>query len=102
MNLFFNIGPFPVLGSKGVVNQLRHKYGPKELKVSSGHSTRCVIDFRNLENSAGINPTGQAGYFFDQHYQNQIPLYLAGEYRKQRMNRKDTLANKTSRLIFRP
>jgi penicillin amidase len=61
-----------------------------------------VIDFGNPENSAGINPTGQAGYFFDQHYQNQTPLYLAGEYRKQRMNRKDILANKKSRLIFRP
>jgi len=100
--LFFNIGPFPVPGSKGVVNQLRHKYGPKELKVSSGPSTRRVIDLGNPENSAGINPTGQAGYFFDQHYQNQTPLYLAGEYRKQRINRKGILANQTSRLIFSP
>jgi penicillin amidase len=102
LNLFFNIGPFPVPGSKGVVNQLRHKYGPKELKVSSGPSTRRVIDFGNPENSAGINPTGQAGYFFDQHYQNQTPLYLAGEYRKQRINRKGILTNQTSRLIFSP
>ena len=102
LNLFFNIGPFPVPGSKGVVNQLRHKYGPKELKVSSGPSTRRVIDFGNPEYSAGINPSGQAGYFFDQNYQNQTPLYLAGEYRTQRMNREDILANKISRLIFRP
>jgi penicillin amidase len=61
-----------------------------------------VIDFGNPENLVGINPTGQAGYFFDRHYQNQTQLYLAGEYRKQRMNREDILANKTSRLIFRP
>ena len=102
LNLLFNIGPFPVPGSKGVINQFRHKYGPKELKVSSGPSTRRVIDFGNAENSTGISPTGQSGYFFDQHYQNQTPLYLAGEYRKQRMNREDILANQTSRLIFQP
>jgi penicillin amidase len=78
LNLFFNIGPFPISSSKGVLNQLRHKYGPKELKVSSGHSKCRVIDFGNPENSARINLTGQAGYFFDQHYQNQTPLCLAG------------------------
>ena len=72
------------------------------LKVSSGPSTRRVIDFGNPEYSSGINPTGQAGYFFDQHYQNQTPLYLEGEYRKQRMNHEDILINKKSRLIFLP
>ena len=102
LNLLFNIGPFPVPGSKGVINQFRHKYGPKELEVSSGPSTRRVIDFGDAENSTGISPTGQSGYFFDQHYQNQTSLYLAGEYRKQRMNREDILANQTSRLIFQP
>ena len=61
-----------------------------------------LIPSEILENSAGINPTGQAGYFLDQHYQNQTPLYLAGEYRKQRINRKGILANQTSRLIFSP
>ena len=58
LNMFFNIGPFPVPGSKGVVNQLRHKYGLKELKVSSRASTRRVIDFVKPENSLVINPTG--------------------------------------------
>lgn len=102
LNLLFNIGPFPVSGSKGVINQIKHKYGPKELKVSSGPSTRRVIDFGNADNSRGISPTGQSGYFFDQHYQDQTPLYLAGESRKQLIKRQEILVNQKSQLIFRP
>jgi penicillin amidase len=102
LNLLFNLGPYPVPGSKGVLNQLRHKYGPKALKVSSGPSTRRVIDFSDAEYSDGISPTGQSGYFFFFFYPNQTPLYLAGKFRTQRMNREDIIANQISRLIVLP
>ena len=102
LNLLFNLGPYPVPGSKGVLNQLRQKYGPKDLKVSSGPSTRRVIDFSDAEYSYGISPTGQSGYFFDSHYADQNPLYLAGKLRTQRMNYNDIIANQASRLIFLP
>ena len=81
---------------------MRHKYGPKALKVSSGPSTRRVIDFSDAEYSDGISPTGQSGYFFDPHYADQTQLYLAGKFRTQRMNQDDILANRSSRLIFLP
>ena len=84
------------------MNQLRHKYGPKDLKVVSGPSTRRIINFSNAENSDGISPTGQSGYFFDIHYADQTSLYLAGKYRTQRMNRDNIIANQSSRLIFLP
>ena len=64
------------------------------------HAAWLILETQKIQME--LTPTGKASYFFDQHYQNQTPLYLAGEYRKQRMNRKDILANKTSRLIFRP
>ena len=89
-------------GSKDVVNQIKHKYGPKELKVSSGSSTRRVIDFGDAENLTGISPTGQSGYFFDQHYQDQTPLYLAGKSRRQIINSDEIPVNQQSRLIFQP
>ena len=100
LDSIFNIGPFAVPGSKGVINQIRHKYGPKELKVSSGPSTRRVIDFGDVENSTGISPTGQSGYFFDQHYQDQTPLYLAGKSRRQIINLDRIPRDKKSQLIF--
>jgi len=102
LNLLFNIGPFAVPGSKGVINQIRQKYGPKELKVSSGPSTRRLIDFGESENSLGISPTGQSGYFFDTHYSDQTSLYLAGRYRKQSLNEKDISVNQFSSLTFHP
>ena len=61
-----------------------------------------MIDFSDAEYSDGISPTGQSGYFFDLHYADQTPLYLAGKFRTQRMNRDDIIANQISRLIFLP
>ena len=61
-----------------------------------------MIDFSDAENSDGISPTGQSGYFFDPHYADQTPLYHAGKFRTQRMNRDDIIANKASHLIFLP
>ena len=73
-----------------------------EMCIRDSPSTRRIIDFSDAENSDGISPTGQSGYFFDSHYADQNPLYLAGKFRTQRMNRDDIIANQTSRLIFLP
>ena len=58
--------------------------------------------FSNAENSNGISPTGQSGYFFDPHYADQTPLYLEGKFRTQKMDRDDIIANQASRLNFLP
>ena len=58
---FFNVGPFPVEGSREVINNMGFPYDSTGFyKVNSGPSTRRIIDFSDIENSMSILPTGQS------------------------------------------
>ncbi len=49
---FFNVGPFPVNGTREVINNMYFPYGTTGYyETSSGPSTRRVIDFSDVENS---------------------------------------------------
>ena len=59
---FFNVGPYPIHGTREVINNLAFPYDETGLyKVTAGPSTRRVIDFSDVENSMTILPTGQSG-----------------------------------------
>jgi acyl-homoserine lactone acylase PvdQ len=45
--------------------------------------TRRIFDFADPDHSFGINPTGQCGYFFDPHFDDQASMYMSGKYRTQ-------------------
>jgi len=99
---FFNVGPFPVHGTREVINNMYFNYdGTGRYKTSSGPSTRRVIDFSDVENSISILPTGQSGNPFSAHYKDQAEMFLAGKYRKMMMN-KEEIQNSSEILIFRP
>lgn len=84
---FFNVGPFPVNGSREVINNMGFGYSAEGFyKVGSGPSTRRVIDFSDIENSMSILPTGQSGNIFSPHYKDQAELFINGEFRKMMMN----------------
>src|SRR5690606_7909201 len=52
---FFNVGPFPVSGTREVINNMSFNYDATgQYHVSSGPSTRRVIDFSDIENSTSI------------------------------------------------
>jgi penicillin amidase len=70
--------------------------------VDYGPSTRRIIDFADPENSYGINPTGQSGYFWDKHYKDQAKMFVKGKYRKQLIKRKEIEANMESKMVFSP
>ncbi|PCJ95024.1 MAG: penicillin acylase family protein [Flavobacteriaceae bacterium] len=100
---FFNVGPFPVNGSKEVINNMAFSYdGTGMYKVSSGPSTRRVIDFSDVENSISILPTGQSGNPFSPHYEDQAEMYVNGEFRKMMMNKEEIVENAKSLLVFKP
>ncbi|PCE64057.1 penicillin acylase family protein [Sediminicola luteus] len=96
---FFNVGPFPIVGTREVINNLAFKYdGSGDYKVGSGPSTRRVIDFSDIENSRSILPTGQSGNPFSTHYKDQAELYNAGKFRKMLLNTEE-IQSKTSTVL---
>ncbi|RDY61407.1 penicillin acylase family protein [Flagellimonas nanhaiensis] len=98
---YFNVGPYPVNGSQEVINNLTFQYDSTGYyKVSSGPSTRRIVDFSDIENSISILPTGQSGNPFSKHYKDQAELYNDGGYRKMMMNRQEIETTAESVLKF--
>jgi penicillin amidase len=98
---FFNVGPFPIHGTREVINNLAFPYDETGLyKVTAGPSTRRVIDFSDIENSMSILPTGQSGNPFSPHYEDQAEMFVNGEFRKMMMNEKEIKETSKSVLHF--
>ncbi|WP_350285652.1 penicillin acylase family protein [uncultured Croceitalea sp.] len=96
---YFNVGPFPVHGSREVINNMAFPYDSTGLyKVNSGPSTRRVIDFSDIENSMSILPTGQSGNPLSKHYKDQAAMFVNGEFRKMMMNREEIMSSSESLL----
>lgn len=99
----FNVGPFPVQGTKEVINNLAFPYDESGLyKVTAGPSTRRVIDFSDIENSWSILPTGQSGNPFSPHYEDQAQMFAKGEFRKMMLNKKEIKEASKNVLTFSP
>ncbi|MGB5500335.1 MAG: penicillin acylase family protein [Maribacter sp.] len=100
---FFNVGPYPIHGTREVINNLAFPYDETGLyKVTAGPSTRRVIDFSDVENSMSILPTGQSGNPFSKHYEDQAEMFVNGEFRKMMMNEKEIKKTSKSLLRFSP
>ena len=100
---FFNVGPYPVSGTREVINNMYFKYDDTGLyPATSGPSTRRVIDFSDVENSTSILPTGQSGNPFSEHYDDQAEMYIQGKFRKMMMNKEEIIKTQKSLLIFEP
>lgn len=98
---YFNVGPFPVNGTREVINNLMFPYDSTGFyKVSAGPSTRRIIDFSDIEGSMSILPTGQSGNPFSPHYDDQAQLYIQGKFRKMLLNEQEIKAESKSILIF--
>lgn len=99
---YFNVGPYPVNGTREVINNMSFNYTEDDVyKVTSGPSTRRIIDFSNVENSISILPTGQSGNIFSPHYQDQAEMFVKGEFRKMMMNKEEILRLSKNKLTFK-
>jgi len=102
LDKLFNIGPFKSEGSRDVLNYQGFRITPPPFQVYIGPSTRRIIDFADPDHSLGINPTGQSGYFFDPHYDDQVQMYMSGKYRTHLMDKTEIEKATASLLKLTP
>jgi penicillin amidase len=81
-NKIFNLGPFPVSGATQEINNQKFN-SAKDFHVMAGPSTRIIIDYAHPERSWGILPIGNSRHLLSPFYDNQVQLFLKGEYREQ-------------------
>jgi penicillin amidase len=100
-NRLFNVGPFPVVGGKEVINNISFTVtGSGLYPASFGPAMRRVIDFADPLHSKSVLPTGESGHFMSKHYGDQAVMYNTGQYRFQRMDKADIEANSTGKLTL--
>jgi penicillin amidase len=103
LRAYFNVGPYPVNGTREVINNLMFNYDSTGYyRVTAGPSTRRVIDFSDLNESRSILPTGQSGNPFSPHYKDQAELYVQGKFRKMLIDEASIRESSESLLILKP
>jgi len=95
---FFNRGPYPVYGDDCTVNATFSK----DMSTTHGPSYRQIIDLSDLRNSVCVITSGQSGHFLSRHYDDQIPLWLEGQYHPMLFYKQDIEANTCGRLFLKP
>ncbi|MCZ4324277.1 penicillin acylase family protein [Pseudomonas anguilliseptica] len=102
LDKLFNVGAFAAPGGHETPNNLSQPVGPAPWSVVYGPSTRRLIDLADAGSALGINPVGQSGVLFDQHYKDQADAYMRGEYVPMHLDAEAIKANSRSQLILRP
>ena len=102
LDYIFNLGPFPIPGANNVINKSMSTPGNHDYKVTSLPSTRRLIDIGSLENSYSIVPSGNSGYFWSNHYDDQLNLFLNGKYRKINFSKRQINSNLSHELLLTP
>ncbi|WP_405562504.1 penicillin acylase family protein [Polaribacter sp. Asnod6-C07] len=98
----FNVGPFKTVGGNEVINNQIFKLDSTGIyKITSGPSSRRVIDFSDVENSLGIVPTGQSGNVFSNYYKDQAQKYVDGKFEKMKLNETE-IKKSENVLILKP
>ncbi len=97
----FNRGPFPASGSESVPNAVG--WDPTEgYEVDWLPSMRMLVDLGDLTRSYAIHTTGQSGHVDHPHYDDMIPLWLAGETVPFLWGRADIEADAEAVLVLTP
>ena len=100
LRALFNVGPFETIGGNEVINNQIFKLDSTGYyKVTAGPSTRRVIDFSDIENSAAIIPTGQSGNVFSPFYKDQTQHFLSGNFVKMKLNQAEIEQSKNILLL---
>ncbi len=102
LNYIFNLGPYEAGGGHFQVDNMSTSRYEDSFDVKLGPSVRRLIDFKKPETSMGILPTGNVGHINSPYYQDQVELFLNGQYREQWMDLKDVKAHDHQILKLSP
>ncbi|MDP4954313.1 MAG: penicillin acylase family protein, partial [Flavobacteriales bacterium] len=98
----YNIGPFPAPGSNETLMQSGFVGNTDmEYKAHFGPQMRIIVDFRDLNNSLSITPSGQSGHRWSPHYKDQVELYMNATWRPMYMSF-DFESKLHQELVFHP
>lgn len=102
LDRLFNVGPFPAPGTHEVPNNLSAPISQAPWAVTYGPSTRRLIDFADPSHAQGINPVGQSGVVFDEHYADQAKTYVEGGYVPEHFDEADVAGSTRHTLSLVP
>ncbi len=94
---FFNRGPYPMNGDSFTVRVMS-----SSRNGTLAASYRQIIDLGNFKNSICVLSSGQSGHFKSRFYDDQIPLWIKGEYHPMLFDPKDIETNSAASLILKP
>jgi penicillin amidase len=97
----FNIGPFPIGGSKATVAPAAYQY-KKPYISGHGASTRQIVDFSDPKNNIRVITSGDSGQIGSDFYDNQNALWREGKYHPILMDRADIEKHAVGRLVLTP
>ena len=97
----FNRGPYAVAGSRSVPNAVGWD-ADVGYEVDWVPSMRMLVDLADLSASRAIHTTGQSGHTDHPHYDDMIPLWIAGETVPMLWERSDIEADAEATLILTP
>ena len=98
---FFNRGPYPTIGDSFSIRASFSQDTIGNYRTTWGVSYRQIIDLADLKNSVCILNSGQSGHPFSKHYDDQIPLWLNGDYRPMLFYPEDIEANVAAVFLFK-
>jgi penicillin amidase len=99
---FFNRGPFPLDGDSFCIRASFSGGFSEDFGATAGVSFRQIIDLADFRKSVCILTSGQSGHFLSRHYDDQISLWLKGEYRPMLFSNEDIEANAEAVLFLKP
>lgn len=95
---FLNRGPYPLGGDAFTVKLSSSSLFKKNLGVSY----RQIIDLSDFRNSVCVLSSGESGHFLDRFYDDQISLWLEGQYHPMLFDPDDIQEKGVGILILKP
>ncbi len=100
---YLNVGTYEMDASDAVLNKLAFKRNDTGIyNITSGPSSRRIINFADIENSLSIIPAGQSGNPLSPHYKDQVEMYTQGNWRKMLMDPMAIEQQTKDRLMLKP